>query len=212
MKIWDAESGELKKKLPGHENSIEGLAISADGTTIISSDRMTVKIWDANSGNLKHDLNITDVTAVAVSEDGKTGVLGSMTTLIILDVKSGETLYALNGHHRKIRGVDISVDGKIVVSGGRDHTVRVWNAESGRELHNLSENESYIIDVAISANGKTLVAGFENNTVKIWNANKMVLTRKANEVVDKIELNRDILDMIKDKLPTCRKELNRLQK
>ena len=81
MKIWDAESGELKKKLPGHENSIEGLAISADGTTIISSDRMTVKIWDANSGNLKHDLNITDVTAVAVSEDGKTGVLGSMTTL-----------------------------------------------------------------------------------------------------------------------------------
>ena len=45
--------------------------------------------------------------------------------------------YTLKGHSAScVSAVAISSDGKLVVSGSWDKTVKLWNAETGAEVHN----------------------------------------------------------------------------
>ena len=65
-----------------------------------------------------------------------------------------------------IRGV--SADGKTVVSGSYDGTIKVWDVGTGRERATLKGHTSLVTTVGFSANGKTLVSGSYDKTVKVW--------------------------------------------
>jgi WD40 repeat protein len=77
----------------------------------------------------------------------------------------------LTGHSGTVYSIAISPDGKTLVSGSSDETIKIWNLATGQLLRTLtftdyfSENNVY--SVAISPDGKTLVGSSE--TIKIWN-------------------------------------------
>ena len=51
IRVWDAETGELVRLLPGHPERVRGLAMSADGQLIASSGTDgSVKVWDYRGG------------------------------------------------------------------------------------------------------------------------------------------------------------------
>ena len=52
----------------------------------------------------------------------------------VWDVESGAELRKFEGHTNWVTSVSFSGDGKQVVSGSEDNTVRVWDVESGAEL------------------------------------------------------------------------------
>jgi hypothetical protein len=68
-------------------------------------------------------------------------------------------LMALKGHSRGVTSVAFSPDGKSIVSGSWDNTLKVWDAESGRLMQTLKANTASISCVAYSHDGKRIVAG-----------------------------------------------------
>jgi WD40 repeat protein len=60
-----------------------------------------------------------------------------------------------------------SPDGKFVVSGGADHTVRFWDANTGQNLETLGALAG-VWEVAFSSDGKYLAAGYADGTINIW--------------------------------------------
>ena len=81
-----------------------------------------------------------------------------------------ELVQNLSGHSRAVCAVAVFADGKRVVSGSYDKTVKIWDAESGEELRTLSGHSSYVMAVAVFADGKRVVSGSLDHTVKIWDA------------------------------------------
>ena len=75
-----------------------------------------------------------------------------------------------------------SADGKRIVSGSYDKTVKVWDADKGQEIWTLTGHTGKVSSVAISADGKRIVSGSSDNTVKVWDADKgqEVLTLKGH--------------------------------
>jgi WD40 repeat protein len=71
IKLWNAGSGALQQTLKGHEDSVEAVAFSPDGTTLASaSDDNTIKLWDAGSGVLQQTLDIdSPVYTFSFSDD-----------------------------------------------------------------------------------------------------------------------------------------------
>ena len=47
---------------------------------------------------------------------------------------AGWQVRTLAGHSRMVRSVAISADGKRVVSGSEDKTVKIWDGETGTEV------------------------------------------------------------------------------
>jgi WD40 repeat protein len=66
--------------------------------------------------------------------------------------------------------VAFSPDGKQVVSGSGDETVRLWDAATGAALQTLEGHTDYVRSVAFSPDGKQVVSGSDDETVRLWDA------------------------------------------
>ncbi len=63
------------------------------------------------------------------------------------------------GHAEDVSKIAISADNKMLASGSRDKTVKIWDLASGRELKTLGNYPSWVSSVAFSPDGKLLVTG-----------------------------------------------------
>jgi WD40 repeat protein len=79
-------------------------------------------------------------------------------------------LQTLEGHSNMINSVAFSHDGKQVVSGSDDKTVKIWDTSSGACLQMLKGHSSSVNSVTFSHDGKQVASGSRDKTVKIWNA------------------------------------------
>ncbi len=73
-----------------------------------------------------------------------------------------------NGHSMLVESVAISPDGKTIVSGSKDDTIKIWDIQSGECLNTLEGHSSLVSSVAISPDGKTIVSGSGDETIKVW--------------------------------------------
>jgi WD40 repeat protein len=61
-------------------------------------------------------------------------------------------------------------DGKLIVSGSNDHTIRIWDLETGQTLGPpLRGHITYVLSVAISPDGQRIVSSGDR-TILAWNA------------------------------------------
>jgi WD40 repeat protein/serine/threonine protein kinase len=74
----------------------------------------------------------------------------------------------LAGHKGPLTAVDISADGKWILTGSLDRTARLWDAETGQELLQLVGHEDAVLDVVFTPDGRYAVSGSKDRTARIW--------------------------------------------
>src|SRR4028119_1285081 len=106
----------LLRTLEGHSNSVNAVAVTADGKRAISgSSDNTLKIWDLTTGKEEVTLKGHNhwVNAVAVTEDGKRAISGSSdNTLKVWDLTTRDEQFTLTGHSDSVNAVAVTEDGK----------------------------------------------------------------------------------------------------
>ncbi|MEO0458196.1 MAG: hypothetical protein AAF152_16670 [Cyanobacteria bacterium P01_A01_bin.114] len=76
-------------------------------------------------------------------------------------------VYSLTGHPTA-KVLAMSANGKTLISGGRDKTIRVWDTATGQLRKTLQSNSGVIRAVEIAPNGTTIVSGGGDVRVRIW--------------------------------------------
>src|SRR3989338_4936892 len=72
------------------------------------------------------------------------------------------------GHSGEVHAVAFSPDGRTLISGSYDHTLKLWDIASGREIRTLIGHAENIYAVAFSPDGRTIISGSGDNTLKLW--------------------------------------------
>ena len=82
----------------------------------------------------------------------------------------GAQLACLRGHEDAVKSVAFDPQGRRIVSGSDDKTMRVWDAATGAELLCLRGHKWSVMSVAFDFQGRRIVSGLGDKTVRIWDA------------------------------------------
>lgn len=144
-----------------------------------------VAIWNMRQGTLVKKLKPSDnsagssavergqVSYLLLSPDGKRVCAGCTTGIVrIYDIESGGMTVALSGHKSMVTAACYNKGGDILVTGGADTHVIVWDVVAERGECRLKGHRDGITDIAflpetcIVSNG--LVSSSKDTLVKIW--------------------------------------------
>ena len=91
--------------------------------------------------------------------------------------KPNETVKILIGHTSTVNSIAYSPDGRHIVSGSYDATIRIWDVLTQRQIGNpLTGHTNYVSSVVYSPDGRHIVSGSSDNTIRIWD-NPVVVYR-----------------------------------
>ena len=93
IRLWDAETGELKESWAADPGRVVQLLYSPDGATIASvGGDLAVKLWDARTHQLRRSLPIPEKSTIhmAYSPDGSTLAVSHSTGVTLYDPASGK--------------------------------------------------------------------------------------------------------------------------
>ena len=74
----------------------------------------------------------------------------------------------LRGHTGPVWGVAVTPDGKTVVSGSADRTLKVWDLATGKCRATFVGHTDRVWGVAVTPDGKTVVSGSKDKMLKVW--------------------------------------------
>jgi WD40 repeat protein len=186
IRVWETLSGEVVQTFPtGGEGPLP--AFSPDGRSVAAVSGKVLRMWDVQTGKEtgpSFEPHTIDLTCITFTPDGNRLVAGAGSllrlfappTVLVWDVKTGKRALAFS-HSRRVLGVAVSPDSKMIASAGDDFLVRVWDVESKREKLTLRGHGHVVSGVAFTPNGRWLLSGSLDGTIRVWDATNGALVR-----------------------------------
>jgi WD40 repeat protein len=178
VKLWDVRTGQWQSDLLSHITHVEGwpqgtawsLSYSPDGKLLaIGTGAQNVVFWDVEVGRVRGYLRQgTGVRALAFAPDGSGVATACGYVAKTWDSATRTERLELRGHHGWIWSLAFSPDSRILATGSRDQTTRLWNAADGRELTSYNWQAGKVNSVAFAADGMTAAAGCDSGAVVMW--------------------------------------------
>ncbi|MFN8467927.1 MAG: effector-associated domain EAD1-containing protein [Caldilineaceae bacterium] len=92
----------------------------------------------------------------------------------------------LSGHTKRVTAVAVTPDGRHVISGSWDKTLRVWDLASGETVRTLSGHTDWVRGVAVTPDGRQVVSGAEDKTLRVWDLASGETVRTLNGHTDMV--------------------------
>jgi WD40 repeat protein len=197
LKLWDTTAGRLLRTFEGHSRAVGTVAVSSDGTRLLSGENKAVRLWEVATGRVIHSLEGN--VPVAFSADGRHLVAGSRADatdsggnsandqlIKLWDAKTGRFLRALVHSDKRgevVMSVAFSPDGTRLLSGGNTSHLKLWDVETGRLVRTISGKQR-IVSIAFSRDGNLLLTGSNEGWLELWDVatDRLVRTIQAGRL------------------------------
>ncbi|KAI5825468.1 WD40 repeat-like protein [Schizophyllum commune Tattone D] len=182
VRLWDVDTGKrmgvVRREL-SDVHRVNCVTFSPDGRHALSgSDYGSLRIWTTADVQQYEVCTIWPpdsmgaILSAAYSPDGRRiacAVLNEPVPLLC-DALTGERVATgFSGHIDTVTVVVYSPDGKLLATGSRDRTVRVWDAVTGHQVvEALTGHVAAITCVSFSPDGGHIVSCAEDSTIRVW--------------------------------------------
>ena len=161
VRLWDTNTQKSIRVLTGHTDRVTVLCFHPDGNLFASgSGDHTIRLW---------------------------GIVQSSTLATTTPIDGDDCLHILCGHTDWILTICFSPDGRYLVSGAADGTIRLWHVETGQCIKTLKEQVGWMGSLCFSPDYRTLVCGCFDHTIRLWDVNETALSAlKASPTLDSV--------------------------
>jgi WD40 repeat protein len=172
-RAWSVGTGQPAGKeisySPDANPGVAPLALSPDGRTLVTSGYGRALRWDVASGRpISPELpHIHNVLFAAFSLDGsRLATLGGTPDLHVWDTKTGAPVCPPLDEHGGI--AQFSPDGRWLLTGGLDGTLRLRDAASGVPLVLSLPHSAAVWAARFAPDGRRILTASADNTVRLW--------------------------------------------
>ena len=151
--------------LRGHDDRVNALAVSPDGTLLASASRdHDLRLWELPSGRLRSVLkgHFGSVADVRFSPDGRWLVSAGPITAGLWPIDGSDGVTLLNGPTSRLRAAAFTPDGRGVVTREADGTARRWTCDicgGAEELRGEAEQRLDALGRALTADERQRYLG-----------------------------------------------------
>jgi WD40 repeat protein len=173
---------------------VAGIAFSSDGSRAATGNVYNKRIilWDVNTGReirrfvIPINSGFIPIFDVALGPDDRTIVAPGPGPIYCWDVETGEIIHRYYGHTAYVWSLDVSPDGKYILSGSNNGEVILWDFSTGEELYRLNAHTQPVISVTFSPDGKYAYAVSTDGLLSKWK----ISVQSLPELKDWIQANR----------------------
>jgi WD40 repeat protein len=164
--IWSLVDGSKVATLEERGSSINSLALSRDGSRLISGSIDRLTLWDFPRLRELRSMRIR-VKSLTLTSDGTRALVGN----------SRLTLWDLATSSEREEGpisIALSVMALALIPGtsflvsASGRTLKIWDTVSGREIRTLTGHTAMVEAVAVTPDGRHAVSGSFDKTLKVW--------------------------------------------
>ncbi len=131
VRVWNTGSGRLVLELA--DGYSDYLAFLPGGTALAVEKAGAFELWSLPDGKQLRTLEVAgDAGPFAFSPDGTLLALSAGELIQLWRVSDGELLATLTGPLGWVGSVTFSPDGRFLVTGSEDGTVRLWGVPAGK--------------------------------------------------------------------------------
>jgi WD40 repeat protein len=170
-RLWDVAEGKVVRQLDVGEKGATNVAFSADGSRAAAYciDGF-LRVWNvATCEEVRRiDKGPHAGEGIALSPDGRLIAAARQKAVGVWETDTGKELLKLEGNTYDVFAVAFTPDGRRVVSGGIDCSVRVWDLATAKEVTHFAAHKNWVTDVACTPDGRYVLSSSRDGTVKLW--------------------------------------------
>ncbi len=181
-KVYDISTGKLLSNLKSHSQEITSLAISRDGSRVVTVSRDSVNIEDVTTGvgfapgrliySLSNNLPLQRdffVTA-ALMPDSRHVVIGCRKGDIYrFDIETKLLTHMFKADETGIDCLAIAQDGSKLVTKSDAGTIKAWKLPEGKLISTFNSGvRDDSSNITITPDGAMVITGFKNGDIMIW--------------------------------------------
>jgi len=140
IRVWDLSTRKLLRVLKGHTGQINALDLRFDGNYLLSASADgELRFWDVETGDCLKILqgHRREILDCAFHPAGNLAASCGEEGVLLWDLTTGLPLSTLTGHRGAVRCVRWTGDGRKLLSGGADSSIRLSNPVNGRTIQTL---------------------------------------------------------------------------
>ncbi|KAI4302976.1 hypothetical protein MLD38_038661 [Melastoma candidum] len=181
LKVWNCLSdGTCTATLRQHSDYVISLAVAEKNSNIVASGALggEVLIWD-----LEVALAPASKSSDTMEEECSNGIAGSGNSLPATGLRSISSsnsicthpsqtpVYipvAAKGHKESVYALAMNESGTLLVSGGTEKVVRVWDPRSGSKTMKLKGHTDNIRALLLDSTGRFCLSGSSDSMIRLW--------------------------------------------
>jgi WD40 repeat protein len=188
----DLAQPEQTKNIAHHQKGVYRILRVAEQVFTAGGDGILTR-WDLHSGRTLESIQLSaqSLRGLAYSATRQELAVGSSDRHIyILDVKTFQIKAQITqAHNHSVFCVQYSPDGNLLLSGGRDALLNVWDAERLNLLSSQAAHWFTINDIVFHPQGHWFATASRDKTIKIWDAQHFQLLKVLDTIRDRCHVN-----------------------
>jgi len=174
--LWNGTGFNFETIMQAHDSAIRALEYSHSDEWLVSDHDGVIKYWLPNFNNVENiEAHSDPIRDLAFSpQDNKFVTASDDSTLKIFDFAGGKEESKLEGHGWDAKSVDWHSRLGLIVSGSKDHLVKLWDPRQRNCLTTLHGHKSTVTKVSFEkVQGNCLATSARDQTARVFDLRVM---------------------------------------